>query len=71
MPQPPLGPLYIGDYTGNYFCIGDYLGFRVLGFRVKSLNSSNGVIKALIQGTTMGVVKGDTRSSDYGSLDFY
>ena len=38
---------------------------------MKSLNSSNGVIEAIIQGTIIGVVKGDTRRLDYGSLDFY
>ena len=32
-----------------------------------SLNSLKGVTEANISGTTLGVVKGDTRSLDYGS----
>ena len=32
-----------------------------------SLNSLKGVIKGTIQGTTIGAIKGDTRSLDYSS----
>ena len=32
-----------------------------------SLNSLKGVIRGIIYGTTIGVIKGDTRSLDYGS----
>ena len=32
-----------------------------------SLNSLKGVILGIILGTTIGVIKGDTRSLDYGS----
>ena len=57
----------MGDYTGNYFCIGDYIGFRVLGFRVKGLNSSKGVLWAIGGGITVKVITGAARSLDYGS----
>ena len=33
-----------------------------------SLNSLKGVIWGIIEGSTIGVIKGDTRSLDYGSL---
>ena len=32
-----------------------------------SLNSLKGVIWGIIYGTTIGLIKGDTRSLDYGS----
>ena len=35
-----------------------------------SLNSLRGVIWGIIYGTTIGVIKGDTRSLDNGSYDF-
>ena len=35
-----------------------------------SLNSSRGVIKGIIYGTTIGDIKADTRSLDYGSNRF-
>ena len=35
-----------------------------------SLNSLRGVIWAFIWGTTIGLIKGDTRSLDYGSNRF-
>ena len=31
-----------------------------------SLNSLKGIIYGIIEGTTIGVIKGDTRSLDYG-----
>ena len=35
-----------------------------------NLNSLKGVIWGIIYGTTIGVIKGDTRSLDYSSCDF-
>ena len=39
----------------------------ILGFRVYSLKSLKGVIWGIMYGTTIGVIKGDTRSLDKGS----
>ena len=36
-----------------------------------SLNSLGKVIWGIIYGTTIGVMKGDTRSLDYGSYELY
>ena len=36
-----------------------------------SLNSLKGVIKGIIYGTTIGVIKGDTRSLDSGSYNIF
>ena len=35
-----------------------------------SLNSLKGVIQGIIYGTTIGVIKGDSRSLDYSSYGF-
>ena len=34
-----------------------------------SLNSLNGVLRGIIYGSTVGVIKGDTKTSDYGSYE--
>ena len=47
--------------------IGDYIGFRVQGLESELLKG--GYIGILL-GTTVGVIKGDTRSLDYGSDAF-
>ena len=44
--------------------------FRVWGFMSYSLNSMKGVIWGIRQGTTIWVIKGDTRSLDYSSYGF-
>ena len=36
-----------------------------------NLNPLSGVIQGVILGTTMGVIKGDARSLDYGSCTEY
>ena len=36
-----------------------------------SLNSLKGVIQGIIKGTTLGEIKGDTRSLDYTSTGVY
>ena len=52
------------SFTARHFPCCSY-EFRVkgLGFRGYSLNS----LKGLYKGATIGVIKGDTRSLDYGS----
>ena len=37
--------------------------------RSQNLNSFKKVIKGITEGTTIGVIKGDTRSSDYSSCN--
>ena len=49
-------------YTG--FIWGSIKG---LGLKVQGLNSLKGVVKGIIQGSILGVFKGDTRSADNGS----
>ena len=50
--------------------LGEYIGFRDVGFRVKGLNSKllkAGLQRALYRGLLQGLFRGDTRVLDYGS----
>ena len=48
----------------NGFIWGSIKG---LGLKVQGLNSLKGAVKGIIQGSILGVFKGDTRSLDNGS----